>query len=784
MLINPNSMLRNFITTIKRYTTASILNIIGLSVALGAFYVIMSQVMYELSFDKWHKDADRIYKVELSSGESGQTVVSRAFITTFAASSPLIENAVMVSPPWIKNYITVERNGDKVGFVEELEGVFPSIAEIFDFKMVEGSLKALDEPLKLIVPQSKAKIMFGEGSCLGKLVTTEWGASFEVGGVYEDFPDNTQINNRILYKVPENEGRNKDGTDMWGQNNYFMYVKLAKGADPVEIGENYAKKINLAEKMNGSSMQPYLTRLSDLYFAKRNFAIEHLIKHGDKNTTIVMFSIAILILVIAAINFINFATSIAPMRMKGVNIKKVLGSTDLRLRLSLVGEAVFLCMISYLFALIIISMLSESAFQNLTMNKIAIAGNENMVIITALVAIVLGAISGIYPAVYTTNFSPALALKGGVFSSTKGQFLRNMLIGIQFVISMVLIISAIFLQMQNYYMKRLDTGLPKDNIVIAELGGQLLSGSTFENRLKENPIIEDVAYSQFNVGGSNDSQGWGRTYKDKSIQFAAHLVSWNFPKMMKLTMVDGNMFVQEDVNKSGMTYLFNQAAAKQYGIEVGDDPSGVSVKGIVKDFNFRSLHNPITPMALVLSNQSRLSISYIKVNGDPYEAVSYIKKIAKEVDSAYPISLRFYDETFNNLYQKEQKSTLLITLFSILTIILSLVGVFGLVIFETQFRRKEIGLRKINGASITSILMMFNRKFMILVLICSAIAVPIAILGVNKWLEEFAYRTPIEVWVFVVALLVVTLITTITVTLQSWRAATENPVDSVKSGQL
>lgn len=779
-------MLRNFITILKRYTTASILNILGLSVALTAFYVIMNQVIFELNFDKFHKNADSIYKVELVVDGIGQTVVSRAFIDEFATSSPLIKSAAMVSLSWGKTYINVDINGNKVGFLEDIVGVYPSITEIFDFKMVEGSVKTFEEPTKMVLPLSKAKLMFGGEPALGKSISTQSGTVFEVGGVYEDFPENSQLNNNILTKVPENEGRNSDGSLSWGQNNYFMYVTLVKGANPLEVTRLFEEKLDLKKHYSmGAEVHSLLTPLSELYFSRREFVIEHLIKHGDKNTTNIMFSIAILILVIAAINFVNFATSLAPMRMKGINIKKVLGSTNVSLRLTLIFEAVFLCFVSYCLAIMMVYLLSKSSFQDITLSKITIEGNGGLMLLTGVIAIVLGVVSGIYPAIYTTNFSPAIALKGGVFRSRTGQLLRSTLIGVQFVISTILIIAAIFLQIQNNYMKSMDTGLPKESIVIAELGGKLAGNTTFENSLKESPNIEGVAYSQFNIGGGNTAQGWGRKVKGQSVMFSAHLVSWNFPELMGLTIVEGSSFDEGDSNKDGLVYVFNQTAIKQLGLtlddNIGESEIEGTVIGIVKDFNFQSLHYEITPMALVLNKFVPLKMAYIKINGNPYEAVDHIKKAAKDIDPAFPLSINFYDQTFNNLYQKEQKSITLITLFSILTIIISLVGVFGLVIFETQFRRKEIGLRKINGASIGSILLMFNRKFIILTIICFAIAAPIAMLGVDKWLEEFAYRTPLEAWVFLVALLIITFITVTTVTVQSWRAATENPIKSMYS---
>lgn len=774
-------MFRNFINSLRRYTMASTLNIIGLSVAFAAFLVIIMQVHYELSFDKFHSKVDRIYKVEVLYPEQGVAVVSRALVNTFGESSPQIESYSILGLSWGKTYFTVERDDSKVGFLEGIETVYPSIADVFDFTMVEGTVASLEEPNKVILPRSKAQLFFGDKSAMGKKLQIDPEKFMEVGGVYEDFPANSQLNNSIYRKIGDRDGRNSEGVDNWGQSNYFMYVVLTPGADIEKLAADYAKSINLDEKM-GKGVQVVLTPISDLYFAERDFVIEYLIKHGDRTTTNVMIAIALLILTIAAINFVNFSTSLAPLRMKSINIQKVLGSLNGKLRWTLIAESVGLCIISFGISLIIVYTLGQSSFRDITLSGISLDGNWSLVALTAVVALILGLLAGVYPAFYTTKFPPVMVIKGCFAMSPRGRALRTTLIGFQFVISMTLITAALFLQVQNNYMRTMDTGLPKENIAIVELGGELVSSKTFDSELKKSPLIDDVAHSQFSIGGGNSCQGWGRSLRGESIMFDTYLVSWNFPQMMGLKMAEGNSFKESDTQKEWKTYIFNETASKQYRIALSDqmDESG-DIVGIVKDFNPKSLHYRISPMALVLDNNSWLPFSYIKITGNPYEAVDYIQRTAAAIDPAYPLNIQFYDQTFNNLYQKEQKSIGLITLFSILAVIISLVGVFGLVVFETGYRRKEIGLRKIHGATVASILTMFNRKFVWLVGVCFVIAAPIAWYSVGEWLKSFEYRTPMHWWVFAASLLIVLTITIITVTVQSWRAATENPVKSLKS---
>lgn len=779
-------MFKNFINTLRRYSVSSLLNIIGLSVAFAAFMVIMIHVRYELTFDRFHSKGDRIFKVELAYGSGGgQTVVARALVNTLGESSPLIESYTLIGMSFKKTYFTVEKNGSKVGFSDNIESLYPSIADMFDFKMVEGSILSLDEPAKVILPASKAKLYFGEGSALGKILKGAGDKFWEVGGVYEDFPGNTQLNNSIYHKISDRDGRDGDGNDSWTQHNYFMYVTLVPGATPEQVLADYAKVVDLKEKVGDYVKDPHLlfTPIGDLYFAKRDFVGDYLVKHGDKTTNDVMISIAILILLIAAINFVNFSTSLAPLRMKSINVQKVLGSLDLTLRLRLIFEAVALCIISFSISIIIVYLLSVSSLNDIILNGISIQSSGLIIAFTAVVSVILGFMAGIYPAFYTTKFPPVMALKGSFAMSPRGRALRTFLIGFQFIVSTSLIIAAIFLQLQNSYMRHMNTGVDRENTAIIELGGALANNTNFENELRTNPLIRDVAYSQFNIGGDNMAQGWGKEINGKIVMFDALMVSWNFPEVMGLDIVEGESFRESDEKKDTVTYIFNETAVKQHNIKMGDALAEGRIAGFVKDFNFKSLHYQITPMALVLMPPQwrSLPVIYVKIMGDPFDAVDYIRQTATAIDPAYPLNVQFYDQTFDNLYQKERKSTGLITLFSILAVIISLVGVFGLVIFETQYRRKEIGLRKINGATVGVILALFNVKFVRLVVVCFILAMPIAWYGVNEWLAGFAYRTPMYWWVFVMALVIVLVITVMTVTIQSWRAATENPVKSLKS---
>ncbi len=363
------------------------------------------------------------------------------------------------------------------------------------------------------------------------------------------------------------------------------------------------------------------------------------------------------------------------------------------------------------------------------------------------------------------------------------------LVGTQYVISTGLIIAAFFMQLQNGYLRTRDTGYDTEQVAVLELNDALTMEhrELLVNRLKESPQIEHVAFSQFlfGTGGAqvNETEVGGET-----VRFAYLPVSSEFLDVMKIPVVEGRNFQENDNRADKMRFIMNEATRRMYStVELGLDLEYGEVVGFIPDINYQPLQLASSG-AFCLSVEppaglyrSSLPWTYVRINGDVERAVEHIRRTVAEFDPTYPVSVQFYDEVFNSVYRKERKTTALITTFSLLAVVISLVGVFGLVVFETQYRRKEIGVRKVMGATVAEILGMFNRSFVRMVLICFSVAVPLAWYGVTRWLEGFAYRTPVYWWVFVVSLLIVLAITLTTVTIQSWRAATDNPVDALKA---
>ncbi len=554
-----------------------------------------------------------------------------------------------------------------------------------------------------------------------------------------------------------------------------------------EVADNFNRHFDF-KKIYHEGEQIRLVPLTDIYYMNET-QDGGTFRSGNKEVTALLFGIALLIVIVAAINFTNFSTSLTPLRIKSINTQKVLGSSDTLLRRSLLIEAALISFIAWLVSLVIVWGLDWAEALPFIEADLSLVSNLPIVFLCGIVALVIGWLAGIYPAYYITSFPPALVLKGSFGLSPSGRKLRTTLICVQFVVSIVLIIGACFVQIQNSYMRNFSLGFDKDQVAIVELNETMYDKhhDTYVNRLKENPGIEDVAFAMEKVGSKDGYNTNSGSYKGKDFQYFIIIASSNFLRVMGIPVIEGRDFSKADELSDHTSYIFNRTAMEGLDMQVGDAFDSYSpghLIGFSDDVKFTSLRGGEDNIAFLVGNFGySLPISYIrlKAGSDIHAVVGHIQETMRELDPSYPFNIEFYDEIFNHLYRKEENLRDLVTVFSLLAIIISLVGVFGLVVFETQYRRKEIGIRKVHGATVGEILLMFNKAYLRIVGICFVIAAPIAWQGVRMWLEGFAYKTPLHWWVFLIALLIVTVITLLTVSFQNWKAANENPVNSIKS---
>ena len=800
-------MIKNFITLLRRYTTSSLLNVVGMSVAFAAIYLIMVQVKYDFSYDKVIPNSENIYRLEIPNWwEEGKYMHTwnRQLPDDICAGIPEIEvGGTIETYAWSANNYSIKRNHTidnlKIKTVEaELEGL-----EVFHFEFIEGGLENFTISSMIISEETAKKFDLKVGDVLTVGRGLESDKTCDIVGVFKNFPkpSNLAICEGWVCMEPQ---ENSDPSN-WG---YPYYVRLNEDATPVDIVSKlksqmveYLRNMGNTDENIESEIKRFAPRLNPLpaiYFDELSYSP----RQGNRSTTLSLIAIAILILVISFINFINFFFALIPVRIKAINTYKVFGAPTSKLRLNIIFETLGLTLLSILGAMVIVFTFAQTPLSEYISASVSLKENWQLALTMILFLMIFAVIMSLYPAFYITKFNPSLVLKGSFHATKSGKILRYSLVGIQYVISISLIICSLFIQKQHKYMLHYEMGFNDEQLysinvprAILGYGGDLdyTGRDAFTDKLMQNPNIVDVAYGDGFIV-SQGFMGWNRYYNNQSITFSVFPVSWNFLQMMGIKVEDGRDFMPSDEHLEGGAFIFNREAADRFGIDIDTKMGGhadtpTPVVGICENFNFKPLQYEIEPFAFLVfgSNGWRHpNEAHIRAAaGTDYKELNkYVKSIIEEFDPNADIEsyeLKFIDEQLALQYQMEDKLSTLVTMFSFLSIMISIIGVFGLVLFETQYKRREIGIRRIHGVSAMGILKMFNKKYLYIVAICSAVAIPISYYIIDRWMQQFVYRTEMSVWVYVVAVLIITIITVATVSLRSWKAANENPSISINN---
>jgi len=791
-------MIRNLLYLFKRFKTAVVLNLFGLTIAFAAFLLIVMQVDYEMNYDAMHSKSGRTFRLEANHGEFEHNAIhclmfSDAFVNSSAHITDYSYRYPFYGGERYCQIDEVDDQGEAKVFKENFQLCLPNISDVFDFHMKEGSVECLSIPGSVLIPESVAKRLFDKQSAIGKRIRMSGSSGWQpvsttiltIGGVYKDFPGNTTVQNRIYVPMDQLDLL-KSSWQMYANE---IYVTLDDPLNKEEVLDHFNKTFDFAKSQMGSAQEIALrlTPLKDVYYTHdTTFDFN---PKGHRETNYVLLGIAFLILFIAGINFTNLTTSLIPLRLKTINTHRVLGCSIYKLRAISLIESIVICLISYILALFIVNDLSYTPIANWVDADIRLSQYKGLILLTALIAILTGCLAGLYPAIRSTSYAPALVLKGSFGLSPKGKKVRVALIGFQYTVSIALIIVTLFMGLQNHFMTSSEQlGFNKDQVAIVNLTPEIYAKHKpqYIQKLKDYPGIEDVAFSVYELSKEDDmiDLEYAR-HEDKDVFFKVFYASENFLSVMDIQVEEGRDFTREDLNKAQSDYIINPAAERDFHLHPGDRFNDRTVLGVSKDFRFNSCRIASSPFVFALNNDipNPKLVSYIRFNSKTnlQEAVAHVRETLKEIDPTFPFEISFYNTILNNLYQKEQTLGKLISLFGIMAILISIVGVFGLVLFETQYRRKEIGIRKINGATTGQILLMFNKTYIRIVSVCFIISIPIAWMGTQQWLENFAYKTPLHLWVFIVAYLIILSVTIGTVTFRNWQAANENPVNSVKS---
>ena len=791
-------VLRNFIHTLRSHKTASFFNIIGLAIAFTAFYIMACQIWYSVTFNRSLKDSDRVYMVspDWNTGmEGGPEWSENCPIPATAdavAAFPDAESYTHMTGWAGPTYAWLQdKSGEYTKYPKGCYIMGASGIDIFGFKQVEGDLSRMAEPNTVIISRSLAEemnrkpgdpIWFDGGKYLNDISSK---TMMTVVGIYEDFPRNTFLYDHHIFR---------DDNCVHGQENnnwnYSAFVKLKKDADPSEYAEIWegiyagwffeALKEWGDEYEEGDEKQPIkMIRLDKMYFDKElNF---DMYETGSKKTTLTLTSIVLAILLVAFINFFNFYMALVPARIRSVNINKVLGASQKELRRRIIYEALCLVAVAFALALALILVLKDSFLKEYVTCSLAISGNHAVLMIIAALLTLFAVISAVYPAIHTTSVNISAGVKTGYAHTGAGRTLRSALIGIQFTVSMVLaIITSVFF-MQYRYMIKYDLGFNRENILTFESLQLRGKGEAVIDRIKQHPDVMDVTASSGHILLSGHSI-WGKENNGKQFLIHAYSVRWNFLDVMGIPVLDGSGFTTGNLERNEIVFC-KKSLADVEGMYPDGKFAGYEVKGTIPDINLISVGSNDGNICLYTSPMQGNTAFYIRTRPEA-DIVSVKKHIKELVAEIVPLAdepeINYLDKDVEKMYADTLKQTAIIGIFALIAIVISLMGVFSIVMFETRHKESEISIRKVYGASVEEVMWMFNRRYMFIVAICFCIAVPPAWMISSRWLEQFANRIPIPLWIFPAVLAIIIAITMTVVTLRSLRAARTNPAEALK----
>ena len=804
---------KNFLMTLKRYKVASLLNVLGLTLAFVAFYVIASQVWFTITYNGSFPNADRTYLIspDFGGGNDGEVKWSTNspgnLAYTAAEQFPDAEEVASTMPYPRISRIWIKRNDYTMdSFNEYVYQGTANVPTFFGFECLAGDFSQLKEPNTVAMARSKSEKL---GVGVGDVIYFEGGPMHDDGkptvqqtivAIYEDMPKNCMFSHWGI--MQNDEGVYTEGNNNW---NYSNFVRMREGADIngyIEIfKKGYAdwflgmvqewmamvedpeEKAMAQEELESGAqvLETRLVSLDKLYY-DGNFYDSGNFRTGKRSTPIILGSIAFIIVLIAFINFVNFFFALVPVRMRAVNICKVFGASQGTLRWNFLFEAIGLVLLAMALTFYLMIVIKDSFITNYSICSLALSDNIPVIIMVVALMVLLAVVAALYPAFYITRFNASLGVKGGFAQSATGRRLRSIMVGVQFTVAMILIIVTAVFFLQYRYMIKYDLGFDRENIVTFASWDLGTRPETVVERLQQHPDAVDVTASAVNLFRCN--QMWGREYEGKEYVVRANPVRWNFLDFFGFEVIDGNGFTPSSAERDEIVMM--NRMHRDIGIPIGyKEGKQYPYVGIIKDIRLTSLAQDDEYYAFYCAEaDSRMSHFYIRLRaGANVEAFAeYVKNLSKELaPAADDPELYYLEEWVESLYKQTKNDMVLIGLFAVLAIVIALMGVFGIVMFETQHRRSEIAVRKVYGATTAQMIGMLNLRYVWIVLGCFVVAAPVAWYITSRWLEQFANRIASPWWLYIVALAVVLAVTVGLVTLRSWKAATENPADVVKS---
>lgn len=803
-------MLKNYIKVavrnLLRYKVYSVMNIVGLALGMTCTILLALFVQHELSYDNYFPEVDKMYRVAAEFKMAGQE-------SDFATSPPILAQIVKEEIPGIEKTVRFRVRGSQIIKHNEISFnesricyVDNSVIDVFALDLINGDREnPLVEPNSIIISNKIAEKYFGEINPIGKTITLNNNLDCKVTGVYKEIPQNTHFIFDFMISMPtlkESEQVN------WLSNNFQTYLIINSGIKPEfvekrlnELLEKYmgpeleqAMGITIAQlKEKGDGAAYYLQKVENIHLHSDIGA--ELGVNSDIKYVYIFSIIALFILIIACVNFINISTARSSTRAKEVGIRKVLGSYKKGLVRQFITESFITTIISLIVAMGLIEILMPY-FNNLTGKQLVMEYFNNQFILFFLVAIlvVIGFLAGSYPAFVLSSYSPVQALSGKAKIGTRSGGLRSGLVVFQFTASIIMIISTIVVINQLDYIQNKKLGYNKENVITLNftylLGDQV---QTFKQKMLQNSEISNASVSGFLPvpSGFNQSMIWPGSSSEDGVSVQTWDVDHDYIPTMGMKIVKGRDFSRE-FSTDSTAVILNQAAVKLFNLE---NPIGTKITrpislqgdvmvyeiiGVVEDFHYQSLRNNIGPLAMFSGDNNGI-IAFRTNTADVSSVITKLKETWNEMAPGQPFNYSFLDERFNNMYNAEQRISEIFGTFAIFAIFIGCLGLFSLSAFTAEQKTKEIGIRKILGSSIMSIVYMLSREFIKLVGIAIVIASPIAYYFMTNWLNDFEYRTDISVTIFIVAGLISIAIAVLTVSYHALKAASANPVESLRN---
>ena len=808
-------MFKNYVTTalrnLRKHSFYSLINIMGLSIGLSCFILIAVYVQDELSYDQMHKDLEHIYRMDFAGNINGSE------FNTALASVPAA--ATMKSEfPEVLETVRLRGQGDRLikwkeknqNFKEELVTFAdPNFFQFFDFEVVSGDIETmLERPNTIAISEKVAKKVFGNEDPIGQEVTLDNNTDYEVTGIFADMPGQSHMHWDLILSM---EGLEEAKMTQWMSFNFQTYLKLQPGTDPNAINSKFPV---LIEKYIGPEIEQFMgASLEEFYEAgnKAGYALFpmkdihlHSAKlgdieaNGDMKYVYIFGAIAVFILLLACINFMNLATARSASRAKEVGVRKTMGAYRSHLIKQFLAEAILICMVAFILSVgitvAVLPLFEDLADKTMELGQLLSPAFLGSMII---VMVVVGILAGSYPALYLSKFKPVDVLKGKLNLGMKSGGIRSVLVVLQFSISIIMIVGTAIVFDQLSYIQNKKLGYDKDQVIMLHDAWLLDDNiSAFKTEaLRNSNIISGTIASFLPVGTTNNNNAWfaGKTTgTGNTYVFNNYGIDLDYMETLGMEIVAGRNFSAEfpaDTTK----VLINEAAVAQLGYEkpIGEyistfggsreAPETVTFQiiGIVKDFHFNSMKRAIDPLVFTL-DERRGFVSF-KLRADNLsETIAFIEQTWEQFAPGQPFEYSFLDDRFNRIYENEQRIGDIFGVFAFLSIFIACLGLYGLASFTAEQRRKEIGIRKVLGASIASILGLLSKEFMKLVIISFVLAAPIAYYFMNEWLTEFEYRTDLKPLTFILSGVLALIIAWLTMSSQSFLAAKANPVTSLK----